>query len=125
MSFNINTKLSGRDVHRIVSNIREFGGMFTDDARRNYCDQIDSYIREKEWMTVAEQDAIVMWSCWNKNHTTRAIERSGWDDAQDIEDFKAIVNTPVDKLNTAIKAYRALDTLAKDVFIDIIQGEMK
>ena len=128
--------------HNVVNMLRQYGGMFTDEARSQLCDELDRYIdtmedineqtgeettqtlcdrNGNEPMSVEEQEDLVRWAVRNSAEAYDAIESSDWDDEEDIADFKRLV-MPRRNIEQNISAYWDMDTLARDVFIDIIKG---
>lgn len=131
--------------HNVVNMLRQYGGMFTDEARSNLCDELDRYIDAMEDLneqtdekpaqtlcdrdgnaprSVEEQEDLVRWAVRNSAESYDAISSSDWDDKEDIEDFKRII-FPRKNIEQNISEYWAMDTLARDVFCDIIEGVKK
>lgn len=130
--------------HNVVNMLRQLGGNLTYEGRSQLCDELDRYIdamedlneqmEEKteteqtlcdrngnEPMSVEEQEDLVRWAVRNSAEAYDAIESSDWDDEEDIADFKRLV-MPRRNIEQNISAYWDMDTLARDVFIDIIKG---
>ncbi len=131
--------------HSVVNMLRQLGGDMTREGRAALCDELDRYIDSVEdildeiraeeqddppvlcdrngdpRMTVEEQESLVRWALEHRPAAVEAISTDDWGetDPQDIEDFLAIVRkkNPVN----AINAYWGLDTLARDIFIGILQ----
>lgn len=100
--------------HNVVNMLRQYGGMFTDEARSQLCDELDRYIDAMEDAneqteqdtadnralcdrngnrprTAEEQEAIVRWAVRNRAVALDAIKYSAWEDEQDKDDFGVIV----------------------------------
>lgn len=130
--------------HNVVNMLRQYGGMFTDEARSQLCDELDRYIDAMEDlneqteektdaeqtlcdrngnapMSVEEQEDLVRLAVRNSAEAFDAIESSDWDDEEDIADFKRLVMPHGNSPERNIAEYWALDTLAREVFCDIIK----
>lgn len=118
--------------HSVVNMLRQLGGSLDLEGRSMLCDELDRYIdamedateQETNRMSVAEQDAVVLWSVWHKNHSMRAIKAVTGLWEQDRADFLSIVRTPVEDAGDAVEAYGRLDTAAREKFIGIIKEIM-
>ncbi len=121
--------------HGVVNMLRQLGGDMDYRGRSQLCDELDRYIdamedaneqeeQETHRMSVAEQDAVILWSVWHKNGSLRAIKAVTGLWEQDRADFMRIVETPVEEADDAIESYGLLDTAARDKFIGIIKEIM-
>lgn len=130
--------------HGVVNMLRQLGGDMTREGRAALCDELDRYIDSVEDILdeiraeeqggdcvlvdhngnpkkdAEEQESLVRWALENRWLASHAVKTDEWAevDAQDIGEFLAIIR----RRNPAyaVADYWKLDTLARDVFCDIM-----